>query len=96
MILINEINRVAGQLNLLLNPFSVLAASDVVVSVRTLFSERKILFAPKKPNGFDLNDYQEEVTTPTTKPKPHDQFGLLRWLRAFDSVSCETPILSLL
>ena len=71
MILINEINRVAGQLNLLLNPFSVLAASDVVVSVRTLFSERKILFAPKKPNGFDLNDYQEEATT------VYNQFGLL-------------------
>ena len=67
--------------------FAVLAASDVVISVKSLFSEMKMLLAARKPNGFGLNDYQEEATTPTTEPKAHNQFGLLGWLRAFDSLS---------
>ena len=73
-----------GQHNILkLNLFAVLASSDdVVVSVRRLFSEMKMSLGARKPNIFDLNDYQEEATT----PKPHKQFGLLEWLKAFDSV----------
>ena len=69
-----------------LKPFAVLAESDVVVSVRRLFSEIKMLLAARKPNGFDFNHYQEEATTPTTKPKAHNQVGLLGRLRAFNSV----------
>ena len=80
--------KVVGQLNLIkLKHFAVLAASDVVVSVKRLFSEMKMLLAARKPTGFGLNDYQEEATTPTTKPKANNQFGLLGWHRAFESLS---------
>ena len=70
-----------GLLNLLkLKLFSVLGESDLVISVRRLFTVMKILLAVRKLNGFDLNDYQDKATTPTTKPKPHNQFGFLAWL----------------
>ena len=69
--------KVVGKLNLLkLKQFVVVAASDVVISVRRLFNETKMLLAARKPNGYGLNDYHEEATTPTTKPKAQNQFEL--------------------
>ena len=37
-----------------LNPFGVLALSNVVVSVRRLFTETKMMLAILTPNNFDL------------------------------------------
>ena len=48
-----NLEKVFGQLNLLkLKLFAVIASSDVVVSVRRLFSDTKMSLAARKPNGF--------------------------------------------
>ena len=90
---IYEMNRkkVVGLLNFLkLKQFAILGESNLVVSIRGS-TQMKMFLAARKPNGFDLHDYQEEATTPTTKPKPHNQFGFGRWRKIFDTLSmfCE-------